>query len=151
MCRNIVVLHGGHVSELETSGDTGRVFAGSILASYVHDPGDAQMVYLERKNEAGTKVSSVAARQESGYNRGIEHDRKNTHRERARGCKKHHERVGEAQTHPAATHFSRIDVVPTIFWHQRRDILHSANLPGACFDSKRLSLKTCRSVIPLIP
>jgi len=128
------VLHGGHVSELEKSGAIGFVFADSVLSSYVHDPGDAQMVYLKRKDEGITKVSSMAARQESGHNRGIEHDRESIHRERARGCWRHYIRVVQAQTSPAATHFSRIDVVPTNVWHQRGDILHSANLPGACFD-----------------
>jgi len=83
MCRNIVMLRGGHVSELEKSGAIGLVFADSVLGSYLHHPRDAQMVYLKRKDEGITKVSSMAARQKSGHNRGIEHDRESIHRERA--------------------------------------------------------------------
>lgn len=74
------MLHGGHVSGLERPGTLRCDFADTGFDSYVHDPGNAKMAYLKGKIEDGAKISSMVARQERGYNRGIEHDRENTSR-----------------------------------------------------------------------
>lgn len=80
MRRNIAMLHSGHVSGLEKPGDVRCEFADTVFDSDVHDSGNAKMVYLEGKNKNGTKISSMAAWQESGYNRGIEYHRENAPR-----------------------------------------------------------------------
>lgn len=134
MRRDIVVLHGGHVSELEKSGAAGRVFADSVLDSHVHDPGNAQVVYLEGQDETVAKGSSVAARQGGRHYRGNGHDRETVRRERTGGHSGHHLGAAEAQTLEAAAHRAGLDAVPANVWHQRGDILHRANLPGTSHD-----------------
>lgn len=127
------MLHGGHVSGLEKSGAAGRVFADIVLDSHVHDPGDAQVVHLEREDETIAEIPAVAARQEHGYIRGIESDRETVRRKRARGHSGHLLGAAETQTSQATAHFIRIDDVPTNVWYQRGDILHGADLPSTCF------------------